>query len=95
LAEYSGNVLELLETFPMNDSLNATRPLSRKEASGYLLSRHGIARAPATLAKLATIGGGPVFRKVNSRLAVYNPSDLDAWAASIMSGPMRSTSEAA
>lgn len=79
----------------MNHSLNPGRPLSRKEASGYLLSRHGISRAPSTLAKLAVLGGGPVFRKVNSRLVVYDPADLDAWVASIMSGPMRSTSEAA
>jgi hypothetical protein len=79
----------------MDKPLNAARPLSRKEASAYLLSRHGISRAPSTLAKLAVSGGGPVFRKINCRAVVYDIADLDTWAASMLSGPMRSTSEAA
>jgi hypothetical protein len=66
--------------------------LRRKAASAYLLEKFGIERAPGTLAKLATLGGGPVFCRVG-RIPIYATDDLDAWAMSLMSGPMRSTSE--
>ena len=68
------------------------RPLCRNEASTYLFDRWGISRKPATLAKLACIGGGPVFRRAN-RSILYERVDLDAWAGSILSPPMSSTSE--
>jgi hypothetical protein len=44
------------------------------------------------LAKLATIGGGPIYRKFG-RIVVYTTDDLDAWALSRLSRPMASTSE--
>jgi hypothetical protein len=66
--------------------------LRRKQASAYLRDRYGLERAPNTLAKLAVIGGGPPFRRIN-RIPVYDPADLDRWVASIMSPLMRSTSE--
>ena len=69
-----------------------TRPLRRVEAAAYLLENHGIRRAPATLAKLAVIGGGPVFRRAG-RVPLYSPADLDEFAASITSAPVHSTSE--
>lgn len=59
-------------------------PLRRAEASIYLKQRHGIDRAPQTLAKLACIGGGPTFRHFG-RTPLYAPADLDAWAASLLS----------
>ena len=68
------------------------RPLRRAEAAAYLLEKHGIQRKPATLAKLAVIGGGPVFRRAG-RVPLYSPADLDEFAASITSEPVRSTSE--
>lgn len=68
------------------------RLLRRKEASVYLKTRYGIDRAPATLAKLACVGGGPVFRKAG-RIPLYAPDGLDDWAASILSAPVHSTSE--
>ena len=72
-----------------------TKPrLRRDEASSYLLERHGIERKPATLAKLASIGGGPLFQKAG-RFPLYSPTDLDAWAMSLLSEPVRSTSELA
>jgi hypothetical protein len=67
--------------------------LKRAEASAYLLEKHGISRTYTTLAKLAVVGGGPAFRKVGTRTVVYDVADLDAWAASIMSKPVFSTSE--
>lgn len=74
-----------------NDS---NRPLRRVEASEYLKQRHGIDRRPATLAKYATIGGGPAFR-LAGRVPLYSVAALDTWVAEITSAPMRSTSEAA
>lgn len=74
---------------------NPVRYFSRKEASSYLLERHGVRRTPATLATFAWSGDGPVFRKDGPRRTIYTDADLDAYAASVMSKPMRSTSEAA
>ena len=70
------------------------RFLRRKAASGYLHEVHGLDRAPGTLAKLAVIGGGPVFRRVG-RVPLYSTDDLDKWVASKLSPPMRSTSDIA
>jgi hypothetical protein len=68
------------------------RFLRRKAASAYLYKIHGLERAPSTLAKLAVIGGGPVFRRIN-RVPLYSTDDLDEWVASKLSEPMRSTSD--
>jgi len=65
------------------------RYLSRKEASAYLQAK-GLPCAPATLAKLATIGGGPNFRKWG-RKVTYSPADLDAWISKRLSDPKSST----
>ncbi len=67
-------------------------PLRRSQASKYLLETHGIGRAVGTLAKLAVVGGGPRFR-VAGRTPLYSTDDLDAWVESILSPPVRSTSE--
>jgi hypothetical protein len=53
-----------------------------------------VRRAPSTLAKLAVIGGGPIFRRAG-RVPLYSTYDLDKWVASKLSAPMRSTSDAA
>ena len=68
------------------------RPLRRNEASNYLFDCWGISRKPATLAKLACVGGGPRFMRAK-RAVLYAPADLDAWAESILSPPVNSTSE--
>jgi hypothetical protein len=65
--------------------------LRRKHAAEYLKERYGFG-ATRTLAKLATIGGGPVFRKAGT-IVLYEPADLDAWALSRLSAPLRSTSD--
>jgi hypothetical protein len=65
--------------------------LRRREAGKYLQEKYGFSSERA-LGKLATIGGGPVFRKVG-RVVVYTISDLDAWVASRISGPLSSTSD--
>jgi hypothetical protein len=68
--------------------------LRRKAASEYLRETHGLERAPSTLAKLAVIGGGPVFRHAG-RVPLYAPEDLDEWATSKLGPRMHSTSVAA
>jgi hypothetical protein len=73
--------------------MRTQRLLRRKAASDYLRETHGLERASSTLAKLAVIGGGPIFRRAG-RIPLYSPEDLDAWAESLLSAPMRSTSEA-
>ncbi|WP_298257121.1 hypothetical protein [Bradyrhizobium sp.] len=72
--------------------MHNSRPLNRREASQYLLDRHGIRRSPGTLAKLACVGGGPIFRKVR-RGVIYDLDALDTFALSITSAPMRTTAE--
>ncbi len=70
------------------------RPLRRWEASAYLKDRFGLSMAPATLAKLASIGGGPPFYK-NARAPLYPVDLLDEWALARRGNVVRSTSEAA
>lgn len=67
------------------------RPLDRREASQYLLEIHGIRRAPGTLAKLASVGGGPLYRRAG-RQAIYDVPALDAYATHIISEPATSSS---
>jgi len=64
--------------------------LSRTGAAKYL-EDFGLPVSPKTLAKWATTGGGPIYRRFGNR-AVYNPDDLDSWAQSKLSEPRTSTS---
>lgn len=66
--------------------------LRRWEASEYLMLVHGYQIAPATLAKLASIGGGPAFHKAN-RTPLYPKDELDRWAEERMGALVRSTSD--
>ena len=72
--------------------MTTERPLRRAEASAYLLSKFGINRKAVTLAKYATVGGGPKYR-LAGRFPLYDPIDLDSWAASIISPLKASTSD--
>lgn len=63
----------------------------RKQAAKHLTDR-GLKTAPSTLSKLATVGGGPLFRRYGVRV-VYMIDDLNAWAESKLSSPLRSTSD--
>lgn len=66
--------------------------LRRTEVPAYLMDKHGIPIALATLNKLASIGGGPAMRYAG-RIPLYDVDDLDAWAAERLGKPVRSTSE--
>jgi hypothetical protein len=67
------------------------RRLGRKEAAQFLTDQ-GYKTAPATLAKLACIGGGPPFASFGRR-PLYQEADLLAWAQGRTTGPRRSTSD--
>lgn len=66
--------------------------LRRWEASRYLMLVHGIEVAPATLAKYATVGGGPPYRK-SVRTPLYDVPELDRWALKRLGKLKRSTSD--
>jgi len=68
-----------------------TKFLSRAEAAEHLTSR-GLPITRLTLQKMATTGGGPLYRRFGTR-AVYEAEHLDAWAAAKMGAPLHSTSE--
>jgi hypothetical protein len=65
--------------------------LDRRQAAAFLTAR-GYRTAPATLAKLACIGGGPPFESFG-RKPLYREADLLAWAKAKTTGPRRSTSD--
>ena len=67
------------------------RRLRRREAAKFL-TNEGYPVAPSTLAKLASIGGGPEFESFG-RLPLYRPDALLFWAKSRSTGPRRSTSD--
>jgi hypothetical protein len=67
------------------------RRLGRKEAAQFL-TEHGYRTAPATLAKLACIGGGPPFQSFGRR-PLYREADLLGWAQGRTTGLRRSTSD--
>ena len=66
--------------------------LSRKDASDFLSREWGIKRTVKTLAKLASTGGGPAYRKDGIRV-LYDPADLDLWALKTLSPRVASTAE--
>lgn len=66
--------------------------LRRKQVPAYLAEKHGIPIAVATLAKLATIGGGPPMQYLG-RFPLYATDDLDKWAAGKIGRRVSSTSE--
>ena len=53
---------------------------------------HYLGLAPATLAKMRCLGGGPPFTKLG-RAVVYDVADLEAWV--VAQGKRRSTAEIA
>jgi hypothetical protein len=71
---------------------NPNTPLRRDQAAEYIRINYGFPCSRSWLAKLATCGGGPVFRKA-SRFPLYDKVDLDAWAQNKIGPRMQSTAE--
>lgn len=76
-----------------DDAQNASRLLSRVEAAKYIEDSWNIPCKAKTLAKLAVVGGGPVYRLAHQRYPRYAVDDLDDWARSRLGPKQRSTSE--
>ena len=66
--------------------------LRRGPAAAYVRENHGLACSETYLEKLGSVGGGPLFYRVGGRVE-YDPVDLDAWALSRISGPLRKASD--
>ena len=77
-----------LEHFPAKGA----RRLRRSEASAYLKQAWGLSYGTRTLAKLATIGGGPPMEYAG-RIPLYPEDGLDAWALAKIEPRVNSTSE--
>lgn len=75
-----------------HNSLAPNRRLRRAEASAYLKATWGVDCSPRTLAKYATLGGGPRFQHAG-RFPLYMPAELDAWATARLSGLKISTAD--
>ncbi len=60
----------------------------RKESCAFIKSEWGIDIAPSTLAKYASIGGGPNFTKFKRRV-YYSEADLARWVEEQLNGPRR------
>ena len=54
----------------------STRYLRRSAAARYVRDTWGLPCSPKWLAKLAVIGGGPIYRKAG-RFPLYTPDELD------------------
>jgi hypothetical protein len=65
--------------------------LRRAAAAHYVRDIWGLPCSSKWLAKLAVVGGGPIYRKAG-RFPLYTADDLDTWAVSRLGQPRRSTS---
>lgn len=79
-----------MEAFTLPSHLRKPR-LRRPEASEYLELAHGLTIAPATLAKLVSVGGGPGFQKAG-RSPLYPKDELDRWAVERLGKILRNSS---
>jgi hypothetical protein len=77
------------DTYP-NEAARGAPRFDSAEASRYLHEEWGIKIAGQTLARLASKGGGPNFRKFGRR-RLYDRPHLDEWALSRLSVPRTST----
>jgi hypothetical protein len=65
----------------------------RTDAARYLREVHKIRCQPSTLAKAASVGGGPPFRKDAGRFPLYEREDLDIWAQARLSPKVQRNAE--
>jgi hypothetical protein len=65
----------------------------RDSAAAYVREKHKIPCTAGYLAKLASVGGGPAYLRLDNRWVLYAEDALDAWALTRLSGPIRRASE--
>jgi len=63
----------------------------RADAARYVRETWGLPCSASWLAKLAVVGGGPIFRKAG-RFPIYLDRDLDSWSEGRIGAPRHSTS---
>jgi hypothetical protein len=83
----------LRDLIALGVAVMAAKFMRRKDAGKYLFENYGFSSEQA-LAKLACVGGGPVFHYVGTgkrRIVLYAPDDLDSWAREVVGEPQRST----
>jgi len=83
------------ETTKMPDNSQTTADihfLRRADAAAYVTENYAFPCSRQWLAKLAVVGGGPVFRKAG-RYPIYQRADLDSWAQSRIGPAQSSTSD--
>ena len=71
--------------------MNVSRATGDGQKPPAMFARLGLALLSSWLAKLAVVGGGPIFRKAG-RFPIYTDVDLDTWAQGRISAPRCSTS---
>jgi hypothetical protein len=81
-----------LEVVPRRVDLASA--LDAHAAAEWLLRERGIERKATTLAKLRSQGGGPSFYRIDGSVRYLVP-DLDAYAKSLICGPLRTSREVA
>lgn len=71
--------------------MNRPNFLNRVDAAQHVRETWGLSCSPKWLAKLAVVGGGPIYRKAG-RTPLYTREDLDVWANSRIGVRRHSTS---
>ena len=75
-------------------AINTPVSLRRHEAARYVRERYGVPCSTQWLAKLVTVGGGPLYRKAG-KYPIYTVEDLDTWILSRVTDPLASSSHVA
>jgi len=76
----------------VTEQTKSKRPFRRSQAANYVTDTYNVPCSSRTLAKLACVGGGPLYR-LAGRFPLYEPEDLDAWVRARMSAKRRTTCE--
>jgi len=74
--------------------LSHPKYLRRKAAAQYLRDHWGYPCTTNTLAKLAVVGGGPIFNRAG-RMVFYAIEELDRYVEVKLGPPLRSTADIA
>jgi hypothetical protein len=66
--------------------------LTRRQAVEHIVKQHRVPMTPQKLARLASKGGGPRYRKFGKK-PLYDPPSLDDWVIQEFSKEVTSTAE--
>jgi hypothetical protein len=77
---------QVMRATAQDDSIQA-RTFTRPQAAAYIAA-HYFPCSGRTLAKFASLGTGPAYRRVGRSIVLYSIEDLDAWAKARLSPPI-------